>query len=137
MYNIFSGVESMGLIWSMIPEPGQRPGRRIIKKDITTPLTTEIALLRGFLGEPEVLAPQAEVLAQTVSVRFYMAHGVRRKEVAKGRVRGTLFIPKGNSTTQCNWCHDNSVIVKIMNIWTLVKFCFDQRRIKNKTSNKK
>ncbi len=92
----------MGLIWSMIQEPGQRPGRRVIKNDVTTPLITEIAVLGGFLCEPEVLDPGTEVLTQTSSERFYMARDVRRKEVTEGRLRGTLFIPGGNVTKRCN-----------------------------------
>ncbi len=86
----------MGLIWSMIPEPGQRPGRRIIKKDVTTPLTTEITVLNGFLEGQEVLAKvQTDRLACTLSERFYMASGVERIEVTEGRLKGTLFIPEG------------------------------------------
>ncbi len=86
----------MGLIWSMIPEPGQRPGRRIIKKDVTTPLTIEIAVLNGFLEGQDVLAKdQTELIDCTLSERFYMESGVQRMEVTEGRLKGTLFLPEG------------------------------------------
>ena len=89
-----SGVEPMGFIWSMIPEPGQKDGRRIIKKDVTTPLTTEIAVLSGFRTEQNVLSSET-VVCTAVIERLYMARGICRREVSTGRLRGTLFIPIG------------------------------------------
>ncbi len=85
----------MGLIWSMIPEPGQRPGRRIIKKDVATPLTADIAVLDGFLDSQDVLSTEGEVIADMLCERFYKAPGVSRTEVRDGRLVGTLFMPEG------------------------------------------
>ena len=89
----------MGLIWSMVQDPGQRKGRRIIKQDVTTPQKVEISALDGFVNEEKVLDPKAKPIALAVSDRLYMAPGVRRTEVRHGRLKGTLFMPEGKLYT--------------------------------------
>ncbi len=89
----------MGLFWSMIQEPGQHKGRRILKRDVTTPLDSHIFVLRGTVPEKDILTDDNESLCSTVCHRSYMAEGVSRTEVRAGRLSGTLFIPPG---MKCN-----------------------------------
>ncbi len=101
----------MGLIWSMVPEPGQQKGRRIIKKDVTTPLKVDMAVLDGRVPEQAVLSPETPALSSTISQRLYMAPGVSRTEITAGRLRGTLFMPEGTQCT-CRAYNDASRIFR-------------------------
>ncbi|CAL8260592.1 unnamed protein product [Merluccius merluccius] len=88
----YSGVEPMGLLWSLRPVPGSRPNLRLRKKDIGTPMVVTISLHQGFhtAGFPE-----RRPLAGLVVERWYLAPGVRRAELTEGGVTGTLFLPPG------------------------------------------
>lgn len=91
---IVSGVEPMGLFWSMIQEPWQN-SHWIMKDDVTTPLDSHISVITGVVPEHRVLSGRNALLCSVVCHRYYMAEGVTRTEVTAGRVRGTLFIPPG------------------------------------------
>uniref|UniRef100_A0A665UG70 Acyl-CoA thioesterase 15 n=1 Tax=Echeneis naucrates TaxID=173247 RepID=A0A665UG70_ECHNA len=86
----YSGKEPMGLLWSMRPVPGSRPGLRLRKRDITSPLLVNISVYSGHEGFRD-----QEPLASVVTERWYMAPGVKRVEVKEQGIRGTLFIPPG------------------------------------------
>ncbi|XP_077444026.1 acyl-coenzyme A thioesterase 1 [Stigmatopora argus] len=79
----YTGVEPMGLWWSMVPDT---PHKRIVKKNVLTPTLVEIAVHNGVTGE---------MLASETNEREYMTEGMRRIPVQEGRVRGVLFIPPG------------------------------------------
>ena len=90
----YTGVDPMGLLWSMQLSPGQRNGLRLSKKDVTKPYCIHLKLFDGHVED----AANSEDLRPMTSVTFekwYMADGVRRIPVRDGRVRGTLFIPPG------------------------------------------
>ena len=91
------GVEPMGLIWSMSQEPGQKPGKRMMKSDVTTSLITHLYVLHGMIPPDECLSfiEDKNWLAYVTFGRLYMAEGVKRIEVRHGRLVGTLFIPAG------------------------------------------
>ena len=94
------GVEAMGLLWSMTPATGQRPGTRLMKRDVTTPLDVELSVLPGTVtikGKEDLM--QATNLAQCRIHRWYMGPGVQRVPIREGRLRGTLFLPPGRSVT--------------------------------------
>ncbi|ELU00797.1 hypothetical protein CAPTEDRAFT_169392 [Capitella teleta] len=76
----------MGLFWSLEPAPNQRPGIRLMKKNVTTPLRMSIS----------VLGDDDSVLASESCERWFLASGVQRVNVRNGRLRGTMFIPQGN-----------------------------------------
>ena len=88
----------MGLIWSMVQQPGQSPGRRLIKLDVTTPLVTTLAVFAGAVDGAETLSSEYRekyCLASCTCERWYMAEGVERIPITGGRLHGTLFIPQG------------------------------------------
>lgn len=90
----YTGVDPMGLLWSMRLSPGQRKGLRLSKKDVTKPYCIQLQLFDGHVED----VANGEDLRHMVGVTFekcYMADGVRRIPVRDGRVRGTLFIPPG------------------------------------------
>ena len=94
LYGTYTGVDPMGLLWSMQLSPGQRRGIRLSKKDVTKPY---FVLLQLFDGHVEDIA-HTEDLQPITSVTFekwYMADGVRRIPVRDGRLRGTMFLPPG------------------------------------------
>ena len=87
----YSGVEPMGLIWSMKPAAGQRKGIRLFKRDVTKPYNIVLNCFDGHVT-PHETSPRSSTTFQ----KWYMAHGVKRISVREGRIRGTLFIPPGN-----------------------------------------
>lgn len=90
----YTGVDPMGLLWSMQLSPGQRKGQRLSKKDVTKPYCIHLQLFDGHVEDvtnSEDLQPMTSVTFE----KWYMADGVRRIPVRDGRVRGTLFIPPG------------------------------------------
>ncbi|XP_078595701.1 LOW QUALITY PROTEIN: acyl-coenzyme A thioesterase 5-like [Branchiostoma floridae x Branchiostoma japonicum] len=91
---LYTGVDQMGLFWSMQPSPGQRPGLRLQKKDVSTPFLVDVRVHEGHvdvMGEENL-----PWLATTTVERWYMGGGVKRVPVREGRVRGTLFLPPGD-----------------------------------------
>ncbi|KAK2166643.1 hypothetical protein LSH36_37g11018 [Paralvinella palmiformis] len=91
----YDGLEPMGFVWSQKQEPGQKPGCRLVKHDVTTPLVTRFYALQGLMDPNEGLQSvnSGHWLAHTLYERSYMADGVKRIEVRDGRLVGTLFIP--------------------------------------------
>jgi len=87
----------MGLFWSLIQEPGQKPGRRFITYDARKPMTNKLYVLLGMLEAKQCLEYIAgdQVLARKTIERIYMADGVQRTEVRQGRLVATLFMPAG------------------------------------------
>ncbi|CAJ1078310.1 acyl-coenzyme A thioesterase 1-like [Xyrichtys novacula] len=79
----YTGVEPMGLFWSLAPET---PHNKILKKDVLTPTQVKIEALSGDSGE---------LLASETNEREYMTKGMKRIAVQEGRIRGVLFIPPG------------------------------------------
>ncbi|XP_077408512.1 acyl-coenzyme A thioesterase 1 isoform X2 [Vanacampus margaritifer] len=79
----YTGVEPMGLWWSMGPET---PHKKFVKKNVLSPTRVEIAVHIGGTGE---------MLASETNEREYMIEGMRRIPVREGRVRGVLFVPPG------------------------------------------
>jgi len=84
----------MGLFWSMVPCKGQMEGLRLMKKGVDTPFRTVVNVHSGHVAM-EDLESSVPVLCSTVIDRWYRAEGVRRVEIADGRVRGALFLPPG------------------------------------------
>ncbi|XP_049913571.1 acyl-coenzyme A thioesterase 1 [Epinephelus moara] len=79
----YTGVEPMGLFWSMAPET---PHSKFLKKNVVSPTLVDIEALCGETGE---------VLGSETNERGYMTEGMRRIPVQEGRIRGVLFVPPG------------------------------------------
>lgn len=79
----YTGVEPMGLFWSMAPET---PHSKFLKKNVVSPTLVDIEALCGETGE---------VLASETNERDYMTEGMKRIPVQEGRIRGVLFVPPG------------------------------------------
>ncbi|KAM9753425.1 peroxisomal succinyl-coenzyme A thioesterase-like isoform 1-T1 [Menidia menidia] len=88
----YSGVEPMGLLWSLRPVPGSKPGLRMRKKNIQSPMVLMISVYQGHLCEGfGAGVPLAGVMVE----RWYMAPGVRRVPVTEDGLTAMLFLPSG------------------------------------------
>ena len=85
----------MGMICSMQQSPGQRPGLRLFKKDVTEPQVITFTVLDRHLNLDDIYIFKPEPITSTSVKRLYMGPGVTRVPIRTGRIRGTLFIPKG------------------------------------------
>ncbi|XP_038075505.1 bile acid-CoA:amino acid N-acyltransferase-like isoform X2 [Patiria miniata] len=90
----YTGAEPMGLFWSMQPLAGQRLGVRFLLTDATKPVLVNLSLYRGHLDTETLQTAEPE--ATTTAERRYMGQNVERITVHSGRLRGTLFKPKGS-----------------------------------------
>ncbi|XP_047006996.1 acyl-coenzyme A thioesterase 1 isoform X1 [Ictalurus punctatus] len=77
----YTGVEPMGLFWSMLPES---PHKKLLKRDASRPALIHIEVHKD-----------GQILTEETNERRFMADGVQRVPVRHGRLRGTLFIPPG------------------------------------------
>ncbi|XP_061099463.1 acyl-coenzyme A thioesterase 1-like [Conger conger] len=80
----YSGVEPMGLFWSMRPE---MPHVKLRKRDALSPCLVHI--------EVHDSERQGHVLARETNARGFMVEGLRRIPIKEGRIRGILFLPPG------------------------------------------
>ncbi|XP_003756310.3 acyl-coenzyme A thioesterase 1 [Sarcophilus harrisii] len=83
----YSGVEPMGLFWSLQPE---KPYWRLVKRDVQTPFCVDLEVYEGHDPQP------TKLLARAVHERGFLGPGVRRIPVREGSVRATLFLPPGS-----------------------------------------
>ncbi|XP_063073385.1 peroxisomal succinyl-coenzyme A thioesterase-like [Engraulis encrasicolus] len=88
----YTGVEPMGLLWSMHPVPGSRHGLRMRKKDVTSPMLVSVSVFSGHLAQG---FSEKDALATVVTERWYLAPGVQRVDISERGVKGTFFIPPG------------------------------------------
>ena len=79
----YSGIEAMGLFTSMRPLV---PHSRLTKRDVSTPLSVDI----------EVTCNGLVVAKDTVQRRF-LGDGVQKVPLEGGSIRGSLFLPPGES----------------------------------------
>ncbi|XP_038163479.1 peroxisomal succinyl-coenzyme A thioesterase-like [Cyprinodon tularosa] len=88
----YTGVEAMGLLWSLKPVPGSKAGLRMRKKNVLAPMVVTISVYQGHLSEG---FGNQEPLAGVEVERWYMAPGVRRIPVTEDGLTATLFLPSG------------------------------------------
>ncbi|KAL2102596.1 hypothetical protein ACEWY4_001764 [Coilia grayii] len=88
----YTGVEPMGLLWSMRPIPGSRQGLRLRKRDVMSPMVVNISIFSGHMTQG---FSEKDALATVVTERWYLAPGVQRVDVRERGVKGKLFIPPG------------------------------------------
>lgn len=94
LYGTYTGIDPMGLLWSMQLSPGQRKGLRLSKKDVTKPYCVQLQLFDGHV-EDVANAEDLQPITTVTFEKWYMTDGVRRIPVRDGRLRGTLFLPPG------------------------------------------
>eukprot|EP00794_Sanderia_malayensis_P017003 gene17003-18716_t len=87
----YIGIDEMGLFWSLRQAPGQRRGLRYIPKIIDKPMKFKVELFDGHIDS----CSEKTSLASSTVLRTYLAPWVERKEINVGRLRGSLFLPKG------------------------------------------
>ena len=75
----FQGVEPTGLLDHLVPVV---QGRRLLKRDVTTPWLVTVQLHR-----------EGAAVVTRVAERRYLAPGVTVQEVEVGRLRGRVFVP--------------------------------------------
>ena len=86
----------MGIFWSMVQAPGQKDGLRLMKKDLNTPMTTNIAVYNDHISGDTIRESHPVPICLSSVDRWYKAEGVKREIVRDGRVRGVLYLPAGN-----------------------------------------
>lgn len=93
----YSGVSGMGLFWSLEPAPGMEKGLRLVKFNASEPLLFTIKVYEGHVTLADVYSSSniAKLLCTVNIRRWYMAKGVQKIHVREGRLRATLFLPKG------------------------------------------
>lgn len=91
----YTGIEPMGLFWSMKPEPSCRQNVRLLKKDITKPIAVDLSVLEGHLSWEDLFDPPPQPLATVNVLRWYKHKSVRRERVVEGNIRGAIFTPPG------------------------------------------
>eukprot|EP00164_Ancoracysta_twista_P001045 GFYU01001363.1.p1 GENE.GFYU01001363.1~~GFYU01001363.1.p1 ORF type:complete len:454 (-),score=61.74 GFYU01001363.1:72-1433(-) len=81
----YRGVVPMGIFESLVPEPGQKPGLRFLKRNVMESVDHEITV------ECEGQQP-----VQCVVHRYFAAKGVRRVQIRHiNGLRGAMFFPPG------------------------------------------
>uniref|UniRef100_A0A1A8EVT0 Acyl-CoA thioesterase 19 n=1 Tax=Nothobranchius korthausae TaxID=1143690 RepID=A0A1A8EVT0_9TELE len=88
----YTGTEAMGLLWSLKPVPGSKPGLRMRKKNVQAPMLVTISVYQGHQTDGFV---DQVPLAAVVVERWYMAPGVRRIPVTEYGLTATLYLPAG------------------------------------------
>lgn len=88
----YTGVEPMGLFWSLAPAGMESPYQRLVPRSTGTPIKVEMLVHQGH-GLPR--AVPGPVVAKAKVERWFTAPGVRRIRLKEGGVRGSLFLPPG------------------------------------------
>uniref|UniRef100_A0A3Q0QU77 Acyl-CoA thioesterase 19 n=1 Tax=Amphilophus citrinellus TaxID=61819 RepID=A0A3Q0QU77_AMPCI len=92
MGGTYSGVEQMGLLWSLRSVPGSKPGLRMRKKNVQAPMEVTISVYKGHQTQGFAdMVPLSGVMVE----RWYMAPGVRRIPITEDGLTATLFLPSG------------------------------------------
>ncbi|XP_033733484.1 uncharacterized protein LOC117322657 [Pecten maximus] len=91
----YTGVDAMGLMWSMEQTPGKRPGLRPGKKDVSTPEAVRLTVFNGHHTSEDITQKTPQPLSTTLVQRWYKAKEVEMTDVSHGCVRGRLFVPPG------------------------------------------
>ncbi|XP_067446955.1 acyl-coenzyme A thioesterase 5-like [Thunnus thynnus] len=84
----------MGLLWSLRPVPGSKPGLRMRKMNVQTPMEIRISVYQGHSTEGFI----TQVLLASMFVeRWYVAPGILRVPITEGGLTATLFLPSGRT----------------------------------------
>ena len=94
----YTGVEPMGLFWSMEPVEGTDRDDMLRKRDVTKPLKVSLDVYSGIrIGRNNSMSlEENNKLASVTLLRSYMSDRVTRHVVENGGFYGTFFIPSGD-----------------------------------------
>ena len=91
----YTGVEPMGLFWSMIQNPLQRRQyARLIKKDSTTPAVYNLAVFSKHVTSECLWQSKVKPLAHTEIQRWYQKPNIKKISVDEKGIYGSLYIPE-------------------------------------------
>ena len=91
-----TGVDPMGLFWSMVSTPGLPRGQRLSHFRATAPRVFDISVVPETVDPSDYIDKKPpDVLAHYAHERFYKGHEVKRVPIDHPTIKGTLFIPKG------------------------------------------
>ena len=93
----YTGVEPMGLFWSMKPVTEHDRDDLLRKRNVTTPLQVTLDV---FSGDDEGTLDEEEKEASITLERAYMGAGVSRCFLESHGFYGTLFLPPGDGPFQ-------------------------------------
>lgn len=88
----YTGLEPMGLFWSLSPATVEKPYQRLEPWRVKAPMNVKMSVHQGY-SQPGAIPGQ--VIAQTSAERWFTLPGVRRIRLKEGVVRGSLFLPPG------------------------------------------
>ena len=95
----YVGIEPMGLIWSMEPCPeGDRGCNRYQMRTPQPKFNINFAIYESHLDKTDIDIPNKYSITQLCIERFSVSPNTERMDVNEGRLRGTLFIPRGQGT---------------------------------------
>lgn len=78
----YTGIEPMGLFWSMRQAPGQNLSLRLLKKDVTSPLLSKLYVYNGHMEWNDLYnSDRLDLITATEIRRWYKAHDVQRYKV--------------------------------------------------------
>ena len=89
----YTGVETMGLFWSMKPVTTGDRDDLLRKRDVTTPLKVTLDV---YAGHDQRELEERDNMASVTLLRSYMGPGVTRCFIEENGFYGTLFLPPGN-----------------------------------------
>ena len=85
----------MAPLWSLSPALDSRRGIRLLPRNTQRPLSYEFQLYKGHIDHEAQLAANKSI-SSTAIQRHFIHPDVERVDVRDGRLRGTMFIPKGD-----------------------------------------
>lgn len=91
----YTGVEPMGLFWSMSPQRGASQAYRMRRIDSRIPHVMKISVLDGHVPGDHEEDHQGPTLDHVEVERGYLADHVKKIPYREGSLRGTLFVPNG------------------------------------------
>jgi len=94
----YTGVEPMGFIWSMHPDPSSKLGSKTINRDVEAPLVVDLFLLNGHVNiscKNDIKSCNVSLLDHCRVLRYYMSPKVKRMPLQHPILSGTLFVPPG------------------------------------------
>ncbi|PAA89619.1 hypothetical protein BOX15_Mlig026386g1, partial [Macrostomum lignano] len=92
----YTGVDSMGLFWSLLQDPAEKSGLRLLRREAEIPLRYQLTALPGHVTWEQLTNPETEIkpFCSANLERTYLADSVERIPVRVGRLRGALFKPR-------------------------------------------
>ena len=96
----YTGVEPMGLFWSMMPVTERDRDDLLRKRDVTTPLKVSVDVYSGNDGGK---LDERDKQASITVMRSYMGAGVTRHVLEGYGFYGTLYLPPGHGPFPGIW----------------------------------